>query len=162
MAWPNDAVARKSAVKLILFMKRSLVKVAAATGARCAVFLAGCTGGSTAKLPVQQAAAKSTAWNWEEYPSVTRMRLGLLQCQLQPKSMITMYSPLLGTLKVYVHNPQTNLAKGTLWAEFEPDIFTAEGKSIQEAGVRLTERERIQTEIEIPKQKLQLERQIEE
>jgi hypothetical protein len=143
-------------------MKPSLLKLSAATAAGCAVFLAGCTGGSTAKLPIQQAAAKSTAWNWEEYPRVTRMRLGLLQCQLQPKSMITMYSPLLGTLKVYVHNPQTNLTKGTLWAEFEPDIFIAEGKSLQEAGVRLTERERIQTEIEIPKQKLQLERQIEE
>jgi hypothetical protein len=123
--------------------------------------LAGCNS-KTPRAAIQPVAAKTTAWNWEAYPSVSRMRLGMLPCQLQPKSMISMNSALQGTLKVYVHNAQTNLSAGFLWAEFEPEIFKAEAKSIQEAGVKLDEREKVQNEIELPKQKLQLERQIEE
>lgn len=106
--------------------------------------------------------SKESPWNWEEYPPVTRMRIGVLPCQLQPKSMITMNSPLLGILRVYVNSPQMDVPSGFLWAEFEPEIFAAEQKTLEQARLKMEEREKVQTEIEIPKQKLQLERQIEE
>jgi hypothetical protein len=118
----------------------------------------------------RQAAAKSTAlpntklesWNWDQYPPVSKMRLGILPCQVQPKSMIAMSSPLMGTLRVYISSPQTNLPAGFLWGEFEPEVFEAEKKALNTAKLKLEEREKIQTEIEIPKQKLQLEKLIEE
>src|SRR3954469_2700130 len=69
-----------------------------------AVLFAGCSLES-AKAKVQQAksgdAVKTTAWNWEQYPPVTRMRVATLPCQLLPKSTITMISPLMGSLRVY-------------------------------------------------------------
>jgi hypothetical protein len=101
-------------------------------------------------------------WSWENYPASRKMKLGLLPCQLMPKSMITVHSPLVGVLHVYITQPQTNLQAGMLWAEFEPEIFAAEEKSLVEAQKNLNEKEKLQTEIEIPRQKLQMERQIEE
>lgn len=110
-------------------------------------------------VPNSQPAAP---WSWEAFPLVNRMRLGALPCQLQPKSLITVYSPMLGSLHTYIKNPQTNLEAGFLWAEYEPTIFASEAESLEEAKQKLEERERLQMELEIPRQKLQLERQIEE
>jgi hypothetical protein len=112
--------------------------------------------------PSAPAAATAANWNWDAYPPTTKMRIGTLPAQLQPKSTIAVQSPLSGTLRVYVTSPQTNLPSDFLWAEFEPDIFAAEAKSIEEAGKKLTEREKLQYEIEIPRQKLQMTKQIEE
>ncbi|MGN6387686.1 MAG: hypothetical protein ACTHMT_15765 [Verrucomicrobiota bacterium] len=108
------------------------------------------------------ASAQRPAWNWDAYPPTTKMRIGMLPSQLQPKSTIAVQSPLSGTLRVYVDSPQTNLPSEFLWAEFEPEIFAAEKKSIEEARKKLEEREKVQNEIEIPRQKLQMARQIEE
>ncbi|MGV3774479.1 MAG: hypothetical protein ACO1QB_16385 [Verrucomicrobiales bacterium] len=108
------------------------------------------------------ATAPAKSWSWENYPASRKMKLGLLPCQLMPKSSITVHSPLLGSLHVYITQPQTNLDAGMLWAEFEPQIFAAEEKSLVEAEQKLTEREKLQTDIEVPRQKLTMERQIEE
>lgn len=126
------------------------------------VGLATWTGCSEKKPAVPAAEASRAAWNWESFPLVKSMRLGVLPCQLQPKSMITVYSPMPGSVRTYVQHPQTNLSAGFLWAEYEPDIFASEAKAIQEAKAKLEEREKLQTELEVPRQKLQIERQIEE
>jgi hypothetical protein len=91
-----------------------------------------------------------------------RMRLATLPCQLLPKASITMHSPLVGVLRVYATQPQTNLMGGLVWAEFEPTIFAAESEALEESRLKLEERERLQLELEVPKQKLKLEREIEE
>jgi hypothetical protein len=65
-------------------------------------------------------------------------------------------------LKVYITAPQTNLAANFVWAEFEPKIFAAEEQAIDEARKKLDVREKLQTELEVPRQKLQLSRQMEE
>jgi hypothetical protein len=103
-----------------------------------------------------------SAWRWEQYPPALRMRLAQLPCQLLPKSSITMVAPLMGVLRVNVSSPQTNLDSGTIWSEFEPKLFEAEAKAIEEARVRLEDQERIQLELELPKQKLRLQRELEE
>ena len=107
-------------------------------------------------------AKQPPAWNWAAYPPVQRMRLATVPCQLQPKSSIAIFSPLAGAMKVYLQQPQTNLQAGFVWAEFEPVIFQAEAEAIEEARLKLEEREKLQLELEVPKQRLQLERQIEE
>src|SRR5678815_79914 len=85
--------------------------------------------------------AKTPAWNWENYPPVTRMRVATLPCQLQPKSTIGMISPLMGSLRVYATAPQTNLPAGYLWAEFEPEIFAAEQTALKDAEKKLQDQE---------------------
>lgn len=132
-----------------------------------ALLLAGCSKKEAAgRLAQAQARLNPPAapgpWSWEKFPSSDRMRLGHLTCQLLPKSMITTVSPLLGTLRVYVTAPQTNLSAGTLWAEFEPEIFAAEKRQLEDSKIKLAEREKIQFEIELPRQRLQLQRAIEE
>ena len=102
------------------------------------------------------------AWSWDAYPLVPRMRVAALPCQLQPKSQIALHSPLLGLLRVHISKPQTNLPAGFVWGEFEPAIFASEAEALEEAHVKLIERERIYHEFELPRQKLQLERQIED
>ena len=102
------------------------------------------------------------AWNWDSYPAVKKMRLGVLPCALQPRSQIAISSTLAGSLKLYLTSPQTNLAGGTVWGEFEPTIFQAEGEALEEARVKLDEREKLQREIEIPKMRLRLERELQD
>jgi hypothetical protein len=102
------------------------------------------------------------AWNWDAYPAVRKMKLATLPCVLQPRSQITINSTLAGSLKIYIDQPQTNLESGKVWGEFEPGIFELEADSFEEARQKLDEREKILLELEIPKQKLKLEREIEE
>src|SRR5688500_11377079 len=45
--------------------------------------------------------ASGPEWNWEIYPPLTRMRVAQLPCQLQPKSTITVVSPISGLLRIY-------------------------------------------------------------
>jgi hypothetical protein len=102
------------------------------------------------------------SWDWNFYPPLNKMRLASLPCQLLPKSTITIHSPLVGVLRVYVTSPQTNLPAGHVWAEFEPAIFAAEAEALEEARVKLEERERLQLELEMPRQRLKLEKEFEE
>jgi hypothetical protein len=134
-------------------------------GVVAATVLSGCSlENARAKAPGKLAgeAANNTAWNWELYPPVTRMRVATLPCQFLPKSTITMISPLMGSLRVYATAPQTNLHAGYLWAEFEPEIFAAEETALKEAEKKLQDQEKLQWEVEFPRKKMQLEQQIEE
>jgi hypothetical protein len=90
------------------------------------------------------------------------MRLAQVPCQLLPKSSITVFSPLVGVLRVNVSQPQAYLEPGFVWAEFEPAMFAAEERAIEEAHAKLEEQEKFQTELELPKQKLRLERELAE
>jgi hypothetical protein len=86
----------------------------------------------------------------------------VLSCQLQPRSSISVHSPMVGVLRVYVDQPQTNLPANFVWGEFEPTIFAAQAEALEEARIKLDERERLQMELEIPRQRLKLERELEE
>lgn len=110
----------------------------------------------------QRAQASATSWNWDRYPPTSRMRLGVVSCLLQPRSTISVASPLTGLLKVHVTAPQTNLAAGVLWAEFEPEIFAAEERALAEGLKKLEDREKLEWEVEYPRRKMQLAKQIEE
>jgi len=106
------------------------------------------------------ATTNQPAWNWDAFPAVRRMRLGMLPCTLQPRSQITMNSTISGTLKLYVNVPQTNLQSGVVFGEFDPAIFELEAKALEEARVKLDEREKFQREIEIPRLRLKAEREL--
>jgi hypothetical protein len=93
---------------------------------------------------------------------MSRMRLAAVPCQLLPKSSITINSPMVGSLRVYVSQPRTNVNSGTVWAEFEPDIFGAESEALEEARAKLDQQEKIKLELDLPKQKLKLQRELEE
>jgi hypothetical protein len=106
--------------------------------------------------------AIGSAWNWEQYPIMSRMRVAVLPCQLQPKSTITVVSPISGLLRVYVNAPQKDLAANTLWAEFEPESFAQEEQAMAEALKRIEDQERVQLDLEYPRKKMDLEQQIED
>src|ERR1051326_7810277 len=76
-------------------------------------------------------------WRWEVFAAVQRMRLAALPCQLLPRSSISIYSPMVGVLRVYAAQPQTNLTGNVVWGEFEPAMFAAEAKAIDEAKTKL-------------------------
>jgi hypothetical protein len=130
-----------------------------------AVVLSGCSPKQAkAKLPDLtrgQPTPSGPAWNWESYPEMKRMRVAVLPCQLQPKSTITVLSPISGMLRVYVQAPQANLPADYLWAEFEPEIFAQEEQTLQEQLARLEDLEKLQWGIEFPRRKMQLMEQIE-
>jgi hypothetical protein len=131
-------------------------------------FAAGCRDQEPASIEISRSTSESSPathlqnWNWEVYPAVQRMRLAVLPCQLMPRSSISIYSPMLGVLRVYATQPQTNLPSGLVWAEFEPAIFAAESEALDEARAKLEERERLQLELELPKQKLRFEKEVDE
>jgi hypothetical protein len=128
------------------------------------LLFSGCVPETTQAKAKGDSAATNQAprWNWEFYPPLPRMRIATLPCQLLPKSSITIHSPMVGVLKVYAQSPQTNLCAGYVWAEFEPTIFAAEAEALEEARLKLDEREKLQLELELPKQKMRLEKDLEE
>lgn len=116
------------------------------------------------KTVTKQTHARATgpAWNWEAYPPMKRMRVATLPCQLQPKSTITVISPIAGLLRVYVNAPQSHLAANTLWGEFEPEIFAQEEENIKEQLKRIEDQEKIHWEVEYPREKAKLAEQVEQ
>ena len=99
-------------------------------------------------------------WRWELYPSTNRIRLATLSCRIQPKSSLKLIAPIAGILHVHVHTLQTNLAVGTIWAEFEPEQFSEEAKALQDAAVHLSEREKSLLSLDLPRQKLKFTREL--
>lgn len=119
--------------------------------------------GTKAKGPEPRPSAGSgPSWNWEAYPAMTRMRVATLPCQLQPKSTITVLSPIAGLLRVYMTTPQTNVPANTLWAEFEPEIFAQEEIALAESLKKIEDQERLHWDIQYPRDKMKLAQQIEE
>jgi hypothetical protein len=98
----------------------------------------------------------------ETYPRMNKMRLAVLPCRVLPRTSMTVNSPFAGQLRLYVDKPQTNLAAGSLWAEFEPKILIAESNALADAKSRLSEREKMILVLDLPKQTLKLAREIEE
>jgi hypothetical protein len=99
-------------------------------------------------------------WSWEAYPAVEKMRLATLPCQVLPKASLTINAPISGQLRIYINRQETNLPAGFVWAEFEPKALSMEAAELAEARKRIEERERLYTEIELPKEKIKLNREI--
>jgi len=110
----------------------------------------------------QAAAPLSSGWSWAAYPPVDKMRLALLPCRVLPKTSLTINAPVSGVLRVYIDRPQTNLPAGFVWAEFEPKILTAEADALNEAKQKFQEREHLAYELDLPKQKVKIGKEIEE
>jgi hypothetical protein len=81
---------------------------------------------------------------------------------VQPKSSTVINSPATGLLHLYVDRPQTNLPAGFIWGEFEPKLLAGESSALEETKQRLDEREHYLLELEVPKQKLKLAKEIDE
>ncbi|MDB6112638.1 MAG: hypothetical protein JWR69_4388 [Pedosphaera sp.] len=117
----------------------------------------GCSRETTAPPP-----GATPKWSWDKYPAVEKMRLATLPCQVLPKTSLTINAPIAGQLRLYINRQETNLPAGFVWAEFEPKSLTMEGAELAEARRRIEERERLFTEIELPKEKIKLNREISE
>ena len=99
-------------------------------------------------------------WRWELYPSTNRIRLATVSCKVQAKSSLTLTAPITGMLHVHVHTQQTNLTARTIWAEFEPKQFIEEAKALKDAAAQLSEREKSLLNINLPRQKLKITREL--
>lgn len=110
--------------------------------------------------PATPSAPASSAWSWDPYPAVEKMRLATLPCQVLPKTSLTINAPVSGQLRLYVGRPQTNLPSGFLWGEFEPKELNLEAAELSEARSRISERERLFEQIELPKEQIKLNKDI--
>jgi len=90
------------------------------------------------------------------------MRLANVPCRVLPKTSLNINAPFSGTVRLYVDRPNTNLVAGIVWAEFEPKMLAAESNSLYEARAKIDERERLLLELELPRQRIELSRKIEE
>lgn len=104
----------------------------------------------------------TNAWSWAPYPAAEKMRLATLPCQVLPKASLTISAPVSGQLRLYVDRPQTNLPAGFLWGEFEPKALNLEAAELSEARSRISEREHLFKQIELPKEEIKLSKDITE
>lgn len=144
-------------------VNRVTLSVAVVAAAGC--LLAGCSPkAANARSDARNGnnAHAGPTWNWESYPPMKQMRVAQLPCQLQPKSTITVVSPISGLLRIYAPGPQEDLQAGFLWGEFEPEILKQDELVLAESLRKLEDLERVQWEIEYPKKKMQLEQQLKE
>ena len=127
----------------------------------CALVFLFLSAGCSPKV-TQAAAPSAPSWSWDAYPPVEKMRLAVLPCRILPKTSLAINAPLSGVLRLYVDRPQTNLPAGFVWGEFEPKILSAEAEALTEAKQKLQEREQMTYELDLPRQKIKLAREIEE
>src|SRR5437588_9430752 len=104
----------------------------------CLLLNSGCS-----PKPTQASAPPPPSWSWAAYPPVEKMRLAVLPCRVLPKTSLTIIAPLSGILRLYVDRPQTNLAAGFVWGEFEPKILAADADALAEAKQKLEQREKL-------------------
>lgn len=107
-------------------------------------------------------AAAAQLWSWSKYPRVERMRLATVPCRVLPKTSLNINAPYSGLLRIYVDRSSTNLQAGFVWAEFEPKILAAESNALYEARAKVDERERLLLELELPRQRIEISRKVEE
>ena len=121
------------------------------------VLLAGCSqkNESPAATP-----AERPAWAWANYPVTNRLRLAVLSCKVQPRSSLTLVAPMTGILRLHLATSQTNLEAGTVWAEFDPELFANESNVLSGVKARLDQREVMVRELELPRQKIKLTRDL--
>ncbi|GEM_PF-1249644 len=134
---------------------RDLYRACALTLCLALTLLAGCS-----QKPSPPNAATPAAWSWDAYPVVEKMRLATLPCQVLPKTSLTIHAPISGQLRLYTDQPETNLPAGFIWAEFEPKALRLEADELAEVRKRIEERERLFMEIDLPKEKIKLNRDI--
>ncbi len=123
----------------------------------CVVLVGGCSPKPTAPAPTSQ-----SRWSWDSYPSVEKMRLASLPCQIQPRTSLTIHAPIAGQLRLYIDRAQTNLPADFLWAEFEPKSLKMEADELAEAKDKIEERERLFDDVELPKEIIKLNKEIAE
>ena len=124
-----------------------------------ALVLTACQPPKEAAHPAAESTAtKAPAWAWEDYPATNVMRLGMVNCVVQPKRTLALRSPAAGRVRLYVQTLQTNLTKDTLWAELTPELYTQETNSLHRASQKLAERIKILESIELPKATLKATR----
>src|SRR5437899_1206635 len=134
---------------------------------RCVAWLAALllfaiSGCSRSSGPAANPPVPTPRWKWESFPLVHRMRLGVLPCRVLPKSSQTINSPFNATLHLNVDLQQTNLPGGFVWAEFEPKTLRAQSNALEEARVRLRDRERYMLEVDWPAKKLEVAKKMED
>ncbi|HEX3797165.1 MAG TPA: hypothetical protein VH413_00580 [Verrucomicrobiae bacterium] len=100
------------------------------------------------------------AWQWENYPLSDQLQLATLSCKVQAKNSFVMVSPMSGLLRLHVATFQTNLAVGEVWAEMESDLLISESNALAEAKSKMEQREKTLQELELPRQKLKLTRDL--
>jgi hypothetical protein len=126
-------------------------------GGLLAVILSGCT-----QKPNSPVTTAKTQWSWDKYPPVEKMRLATLPCQVQPKTSLIINAPISGQLRLNISSPQTNLQSDFVWAEFEPKVLNMEAAELAEAKRKIEERERLFREIELPKERIKLTKEVAE
>ncbi len=121
-------------------------------------------GAGCARKPVNAASDTNSLppWSWSAFPPTTNMRLGLVTGRVMPRNNYSILSPLSGPIHFYVTQQQTNVPAGFTWAEFEPRILAAETAALDLAKTRLVQKERLLYEIEVPRQKLRMQKEIED
>jgi hypothetical protein len=90
------------------------------------------------------------------------MRLATLPGRVMPGTSLIINAPISGQLRLYIDRPQTNLPAGFVWGEFEPKALAVEAAELAEAHKKIEERERLFSEIELPREKIKLRREISE
>lgn len=135
-----------------------LTRIGVAAIVACSLVL---VGGCSPK-PQVSATTSQTNWSWATYPTVEKMRLASLPCQILPRTSLAIHSPIAGQLRLYIDRPQTNLPADFLWAEFEPKSLKMEADELAEAKSKIDERERLFDDIELPKEKIKLNKEIAE
>ena len=146
-AWTADSASewRRLPLSILLLLVELLIS-------------SGCSPSS--KTMPAEAPSKAARWNWEVFPCTNRLRLSLLPAQVQALAYAAVVCPAATTVRFYVATSETNLPKGTLWAECEPEMLAIESNSLHQAELQFDLQKRLASEFEAPRFKVQTTKQL--
>lgn len=98
----------------------------------------------------------------ESFPSAEHILLAAINVRLEPNRLLTVRAPGSGRLYLEVEEPVTNVEQDFIWGQLEPDALKTEAESLELWREQLETRQEMETNLELPLQRLQVEKKLDE
>lgn len=96
------------------------------------------------------------------FPESEQLLLASLHVRLEPNRLLTVRAPNSGRLHLQVDQPVINVEQDFIWGLLEPEALKTEEESLDLWREQLETRQEMETNLELPLQRLQIEKKLDE
>lgn len=118
------------------------------------ILLGGCKGAS------KEEKITAVNWNWKHFEKTQFFRLGQIPAEITPARVIKFTTSAAGILRLNIRQREMDLEKDFMWAELDAEKYDNENRSLNILQESLEKKESHTRDVEIPKQKLRLEKEL--
>lgn len=124
---------------------------------------AGCNPSPESSDPaLPPAQSQSAPQQLDSFPESEQLLLASLHIRLEPNRLLTVRAPNSGRLHLQIDQPVTDVEQDFVWGVLEPEALQTEEESLELWREQLETRQEMETNLELPLQRLQIEKKLDE